>query len=97
MKDESGLSALHSAATDASNVHLLKIGFEGLEGFLAKTNDLDSVLRDLSEMDDANTRKSAIALQKQLHALEPSVTMVGPKSFTSGCQSLDLGRDIFAH
>ena len=77
MNDESGLSVLHSAATDASNVHLLKIGFEGLEGFLAKTNDLDSVLRDLSEMDDANTRKSAIALQKQLHALEPSVTMVG--------------------
>jgi hypothetical protein len=63
-----------AATTGAS---LLKVGLDGLDGFVAERQGLETALANLSALGDEATARLAAKLRAQLDALEPSVTMIG--------------------
>lgn len=56
---------------------LLKSSMQGLEAFSAALIPLHKAIRSARNLSDEDGRKSALRLQSQLDALEPSITMIG--------------------
>lgn len=77
MNDESGFIEQSKAGRPAANTGLLADCFENLGGFVEKRCELRDVLRELGDISDDATRKSAARLKQQLDDIEPSVTMIG--------------------
>jgi hypothetical protein len=56
---------------------LLRMGLDGLSGFVDERRGLETALANLARIGDETTAKMAAKLGQQLEALEPSVTMIG--------------------
>ncbi len=63
--------------SEVINTALLKKGFGPLSGFLDASNAVGSALNDIAEIADRTTVRAARKLNRQLHRVEPSVTMIG--------------------
>jgi hypothetical protein len=65
------------AGAEAPGTDLLKMGLDGLSGFVEERRGLETALENLARIGDETTAKMAGKLAQQLDALEPSVTMIG--------------------
>jgi hypothetical protein len=65
------------AGAEGSGTALLRMGLDGLSGFVEERRGLETALSNLAEIGDETTAKMAAKLGQQLDALEPSVTMIG--------------------
>jgi hypothetical protein len=76
MNAETGIPERHTEA-QATRTTLLKVGLDGLDGFAAERQGLETALANLADVGDETTAKLAAKLRAQLDALEPSITMIG--------------------
>jgi len=76
MNAETGIPERHTEA-GAKGTTLLKVGLDGLDGFVSERRGLETALANLAEVGDETTAKLAAKLRAQLDALEPSITMIG--------------------
>ena len=76
MNVESRIAGREAGAATAG-ASLLKVGLDGLDGFVAERQGLETALANLSALGDEATARLAAKLRAQLDALEPSVTMIG--------------------
>jgi hypothetical protein len=76
MNAETGIPGRQTEAR-AAGTSLLKLGLDGLAGFVEERRGLEAALDNLAAIGDETTARMASKLQAQLDALEPSVTMIG--------------------